>query len=440
YAIYILSFSIYLVFLGLIYLIFLYADIRQYFKKVDKKHAYLNGKDDNSMKDSGIACRTTEGNLHLSIPLPAKLAEDPLPHHYCFVTGRHSGSFYLKVGAAGFCFGHLIHSGLMLGYQIVYLTSEGEEFYNCASIPTLVLDILYPIYSFLQLFFIFKYSNVIINRCKELARFSMMHCIASSICFWMWTIMRETLDSLSSYAYSKEGDDSSGYSESDMLSNAVALPLTRNQHIAAQNLIQCMNNVSFWIENRCKPPDALLLLTTQFSPYLYPFTIEYSILVVGILFIIWQNIGKCKKAHNGHAECPANAASETHNSLVIHADCQSANKGLFAGIIVLVGSVVSIIIFFIAMLGCGQYIEVGLTVNAVSELILLLLMTVAVILAYRKLTQLDVNQHPVSLLDDLLLFICIPAFFLYGIFSIVPAVLKHNVVSIFITILQSIVI
>jgi hypothetical protein len=78
----------------------------------------------------------------------------------------------------------------------------------------------------------------------------------------------------------------------------------------------------------------------------------------------------------------------------------------------------------------------GLTVNAISELILLLLMTVAVILAYRKLTQLDVNNHPISLLDDLLLFICIPAFFLYGIFCIVPAMLKNNGLSIAITLLQ----
>jgi hypothetical protein len=64
---------------------------------------------------------------------------------------------------SGFCFGHLIHSGLMLGYQIVYLRAEGQEFYNCASIATLLLDVLYPVYSFLQLFFIFKYSNVSVN-------------------------------------------------------------------------------------------------------------------------------------------------------------------------------------------------------------------------------------------------------------------------------------
>jgi hypothetical protein len=59
---------------------------------------------DGSIKGSDISCRSsTEGDHYLAMPLPSKLAEDPLPHHYCFSKGRHSGSFYLKVGAAGEC-------------------------------------------------------------------------------------------------------------------------------------------------------------------------------------------------------------------------------------------------------------------------------------------------------------------------------------------------
>jgi hypothetical protein len=57
---------------------------------------------DGFIKDSGVVCQSSsEENPHLAIPLPSKLAEDPVPHHYCFSKGRHSGSFYLKVGAAG---------------------------------------------------------------------------------------------------------------------------------------------------------------------------------------------------------------------------------------------------------------------------------------------------------------------------------------------------
>jgi hypothetical protein len=47
----------------------------------------------------------------------------------------------------------------------------------------------------------------------------------------------------------------------------------------ARNLIQCLNQSSWWDKGQCRPPDGLTIIASQFSPYLYPFTIEYSILV-----------------------------------------------------------------------------------------------------------------------------------------------------------------
>ena len=58
-----------------------------------------------------------------------------------------------------------------------------------------VHDVVYPIYSFLQLYVIYKFGNVIVNKNKILARFAFMHCIGASLCFWIYTIKNETLDS-----------------------------------------------------------------------------------------------------------------------------------------------------------------------------------------------------------------------------------------------------
>ena len=58
-----------------------------------------------------------------------------------------------------------------------------------------VHDVLYPLYSFLQLYVIYKFGNVIVNKNKILARFAFMHCIGASLCFWIYTIKNETLDS-----------------------------------------------------------------------------------------------------------------------------------------------------------------------------------------------------------------------------------------------------
>jgi hypothetical protein len=33
---------------------------------------------------------------------------------------------------------------------------------------------------------------------------------------------------------------------------------------------------------------------------------------------------------------------------------------------------------------------------------------------------LDVNPHPISFLDDFLLFVCLPSFFVYGFINIMP--------------------
>jgi presenilin-like A22 family membrane protease len=80
-----------------------------------------------------------------------------------------------------------------------------------------------------------------------------------------------------------------------------------------------------------------------------------AVIAVAILFIIWQNIGKCAQDHSGSSSSSSTAtylavgSDGVHSNLVVHADCHSANKGLFAGLIVLAGSIVSIILFCIAM-------------------------------------------------------------------------------------------
>lgn len=42
-----------------------------------------------------------EGDLHVSIPIPPIVSIQKPQHFYCLNSGRHSGNFYLKIGAAG---------------------------------------------------------------------------------------------------------------------------------------------------------------------------------------------------------------------------------------------------------------------------------------------------------------------------------------------------
>lgn len=61
-------------------------------------------------------------------------------------------------------------------------------------------------------------------------------------------------------------------------------------------------------------------------------------------------------------------------------------------------------------------------INSIFEGSILSIMIVAVILAYIQISKLDINTHPISNLDDVLLFIAVPAFFMETILSMVSAV------------------
>lgn len=75
-----------------------------------------------------------------------------------------------------------------------------------------------------------------------------------------------------------------------------------------------------------------------------------------MLFIIWQNIGNCPKQDDRNTGLKRNCQTPGldyengfTSNLVINVDCHSANTGLFGGILVIVCSVISIILFFIAI-------------------------------------------------------------------------------------------
>lgn len=67
--------------------------------------------------------------------------------------------------------------------------------------------------------------------------------------------------------------------------------------------------------------------------------------------------------------------------------------------------------------------------NDIFELIVLVIMLVAVVAAYFQTSQLDINHHPMSMLDDVLLFIAVPAFFLETTFSMAAAVANTSVLN-----------
>jgi len=116
------GFNMYLCIVGIVWLAWLMYDINKYITMMNEY--YQNGGEESS---SFKLVENEDGELIISIPLvTSKCAK--LPQYYCFSSGRHSGSFYLKIGAAIFCMGHVIHMGIVLAKQISFFSARSGKF------------------------------------------------------------------------------------------------------------------------------------------------------------------------------------------------------------------------------------------------------------------------------------------------------------------------
>ncbi|ENN80595.1 hypothetical protein YQE_02983, partial [Dendroctonus ponderosae] len=66
--------------------------------------------------------------------------------------------------------------------------------------------------------------------------------------------------------------------------------------------------------------------------------------------------------------------------------------------------------------------QAGLTVNLATRATIMLLMIVAAVCAYFQMVKLDVNESAHNSLDNFLCLMCLPAFFVYGTFSVIAGI------------------
>ncbi|XP_071036046.1 proton channel OtopLc isoform X2 [Parasteatoda tepidariorum] len=395
--------------IGMAWLIFLHLDLYRYKRQIFKNIIVGSHQMDkiSTITDFNMAA-TFIGN------------ENP---PYQFLRGRHSGSFYLKAGLAVFCFGHLINEGLMLGQEFINFVQEYRVDLGCGDTYSMIHHIIRPAYSFYQLFIVFKYSNIIINRHKVLACFALMHIMASCLCFWFGTILEEALE--------EYHHDENDVTIEDLKKNATQL-IFSDTSICSRSA-----NNSYCI---CSATAILSVNNVQAIPYLFPFAIEFNILLAGVWFIMWTNIGNNSHhadPHHFHHKVHTNDGIEEvtyHSNLVISADCHASNKGLFAGLFILMTSIISIIAFFVTM-SIKEYQEVAVAIHTVQEGALTTLALIGVILGFRQLSQLDYSLNPIHFLDDLLLFVPLPFFFIQATMTIISEFQKKTVMRIFMSVL-----
>ena len=172
---------------------------------------------------------------------------------------------------------------------------------------------------------------------------------------------------------------------------------------------------------------------------------------------MWSNIGNVAEHRESVNLLPSPRRSidsgtgkPHHDAMYVYADCHSAVKGIFmgtsdiifqkhknhntyfkplSGLLILVVGMIGVIVYMsLSNSYCDNIVENKLSkcegalwANDSIESIILIIMIASSAWVYYCITQLDVNPSPISLLDDMLLFLCIPFFILYCALNLVSA-------------------
>lgn len=146
------------------------------------------------------------------------------------------------------------------------------------------------------------------------------------------------------------------------------------------------------IIEECQRTNIMGSLVQNASPFLFPCTIEYSLICAVILFEMWKKVRSIPEINRtrrasikpgpGHTEKAA-----YHFSI----DCSKAHRGMFAGIVVIVMTIICLIMYFV-LHEQPDYVNLAIKEVTFYEIILYLVCSTAVLAAFFRMRDLKFHR------------------------------------------------
>ncbi|CAG0885044.1 unnamed protein product [Cyprideis torosa] len=344
-------------------------------------------------------------------------SSDGGPHLIPFIKEEesvHYGSFYLRLGVVAFGTGNMIYSGLEVTRFI-----DMEE--GCSAPLTPLAAGVRCLFTFIQMYFVFLNSKMMIPKRFYLGQFGLMHMIATNLCVWLHVLVEESKHEF--LTLTTEGDYISDVSHTggEHLSN------TTEEHHVLKDEGHLPKDVASDLHDKhslhyCDRSSVMGRLVQDASPFLFPCVIEYSLICAAILYVMWKNLnpkppdeaGK-NKTKSSHSMIKITSKQSRH---VYHMDCEGANRGLFVGILVMVLTAISLIVFFVLMQS-DEMKDMAITEANISELCLYTLTSLAACIGMFRMRNMRYEMGKDLEIDQILLIVAQSGLFLYSIFVII---------------------
>ncbi|UJR11890.1 hypothetical protein I4U23_016068 [Adineta vaga] len=326
------------------------------------------------------------------------------------------GGLYTRIGIGIFCLGTVIHSALSILSNL--------ENHLCIRWISVIDNSSRLLFSFIQFFFIFKHSNLIIRSHQSSARLAIMHIVVTNLCVWFRMVVVETKSQI--LEMREHGVGLAQHSSTvNHLTNANQSIIYPSRHLLSFNR-ECFKLRATGLPISTFIYEGYMRLT----PILYPCTIEFSLMCLTLFCLIWKNIDKIflRKISDN---------ASTKNVFLVN--CHASSKGLFAGLIVFSCTMLSIILYGVLRHKSDDSVHTTqpslvhthsnahiatisdptFYANAILEIANLCLLTLSLCATVWSLIQVrKLNYHrTTSRFDDVLMIVSLTGIYLYSVFS-----------------------
>ncbi|XP_029708389.1 proton channel OtopLc isoform X2 [Aedes albopictus] len=329
------------------------------------------------------------------------------------------GSFYLRVGAIAFGIGNMVYSGLEFGQ---YFELKRDE--RCQNVLIALIPAARMALCIVQMQFLFfsSVSQRHMIRHKFISRFGLMHMLATNLCEWLYVIIEEAKHEIVHIAHEgiahQHGAATAAAAMTDngFSSGPITLNATIAAHLSKRDVLTAPTLYGF----ECHRTNIMGSLVQNAAPFLFPCTIEYSLICAVILYEMWKKLREAGRGGNGSRRSSRKSLTgRSANMLSI--DCSNAQRGMFGGILVIVLTIIVLIMYFV--LQKEKYYQRVATIEVtISEIILYTITTFAVVWAMFQMRDLKFSQKKGDAgisLDCTLLVLAQIGIYIYCMFSII---------------------
>lgn len=187
--------------------------------------------------------------------------------------------------------------------------------------------------------------------------------VATNLCEWLYVLVEETKHEIfhighhesdpTEPLYTTNAHGNSDWSDAkqslthtqhitDNMNNSIA---TTIQNVLTNVTMASADNSSTQLTVGCTRTNIMGALVQEVAPFLFPCTIEYSLICAVILYEMWKTVRSITDIDRSRKS----SIKPTHQKQANHfsVDCSQSHKGLFFGIIMIVMTIISMIMYFV---------------------------------------------------------------------------------------------